>query len=114
MSKMIWSPSILTNLLKAYKETSEPKKVWEFIKDNANESEVNQFIFHFKSQAMKKGVNPEDLILKRIKAEIASAKQIIPLGEECVNMWVNNIGPARTYAWRKQKKNELIKEKYNV
>ena len=39
-----------------------------------------------------------------------SAKQILPFGSDALRQWINNEGNARTYAWRKQKKKELLNE----
>lgn len=109
--RMVWSPEILRCLVEAYQKDMTPENTWKYIKNNANNHEVEKFTNHFEKKSSRKGIDCEDLIIKRVKNEIASAKQIIPLGEEALYQWINNIGSARTYAWRRQKKQEFLKDK---
>jgi len=83
---------------------------WQEIKNSANTQDLNRFKTHFDKKAKKKEVNEEDLIIRRIKNEMSSAKQILPLGADALKQWINNEGNARTYAWRRQKKSELSNE----
>ena len=110
MSKVIWTPSILEELVLAHKQGMNHLEVWDHIRTNAKNEDVDAFIKHFIKKSKKTNKPEADLILRRVKSEISSAKQIIRLGEECLEMWIYNIGPARTYAWRKQKKIELSKK----
>lgn len=110
MSKVIWTPSILKELISAHKKGMNHLEVWDHIRNNANSDDVNTFISHFIKKSKKLNKPESELILKRVKSEISSAKQIIKLGDDCLEMWIYNIGPARTYAWRKQKKIELSKK----
>lgn len=109
--KMIWSPSILTNLVDAYLKDMTAEEIWQYIITNAKKDDVEYFVSHFKRKSTRKGVNCKDQIIKRIKNEVSSAKQIIPLGNDALNEWINNIGSARTYAWRRQKRNEMLNDK---
>ena len=105
--RMVWSPEILRCLVEAYQKDMTPEKTWEYIKKNADCNEVEKFKNHFEKKSLSKGIDCKDLIIKRVKNEISSAKQIIPLGDDALYQWINNIGSARTYAWRRQKKKEL-------
>lgn len=104
---MVWSPEILKCLVEAYQKGMTPEKAWEYIQANANNYDVEKFTKHFQKKSESKGVSCKDLIIKRVKNEITSAKQIIPLGNDALYQWINNIGAARSYAWRRQKKREL-------
>lgn len=109
--RMIWSPDILRCLVSAHKLNMTPEEVWKYIENNANSNDVKKFVNHFEKKSFSKGLDCKETIIKRVKNEINSAKQIIPLGDDALNQWINNIGNARTYAWRRQKKRELNNEK---
>ena len=110
MRNVIWSPGILNVIVQCFINNKTPEETWKEIQSNANSHDLNRFKTHFSKKAKKKEVNEEDLIVRRIKNEMNSAKQILPLGSDALNQWINNEGNARTYAWRRQKKKELLNE----
>lgn len=110
MKNLVWAPSILNIVVQCYINNKTPEETWQEIKNSANSQDLNRFKTHFDKKAKKKEVNEEDLIIRRIKNEMSSAKQILPLGADALKQWINNEGNARTYAWRRQKKRELSNE----
>ena len=110
MKNLVWSPSILNIIVQCYINNRTPEETWKEIQGSANSQDLSRFKTHFGKKAKKKEVNEEDLIVRRIKNEMNSAKQILPLGADALKQWSNNEGNARTYAWRRQKKSELLNE----
>lgn len=110
MKNLVWAPSILNIVVQCYINNKTPEETWQEIKNSANAQDLSRFKTHFDKKAKKKEVNEEDLIVRRIKNEMSSAKQILPLGADALKQWINNEGNARTYAWRRQKKRELSNE----
>ena len=108
--KSIWAPSIINVIVQSYINNKTPQETWKEIQSTVNANDLLRFENFFLKKAAKKDIDVQDLILKRIKNEMNSAKQIIPLGNDALNQWINNEGKARTYAWRKQKKRELSNE----
>lgn len=106
--KLVWAPSILSALIEGYQSGLSPEQIWELIQKSADKNDLEYFCSHFEKKSKKLDQDSSQIILKRIKNEISSAKQIIPLGDKALSDWTNNVGKSRTYAWRKQKRAELF------
>lgn len=109
--KSIWAPSIIDVIVQSYINNKTPQETWKEIQSKVDANDLLRFENFFLRKAAKKDVDVQDLILRRIKNEMNSAKQIIPLGDDALKQWINNEGKARTYAWRRQKKREVLNER---